>query len=160
MNLYDIAVKMEMDGELYYLELAKNATHPGIKAVFELMAEDEHKHYEIVSNIISGSVKFIEGSSLDMLKSVFAKALESNEVLLMPESAFEAYLKAADMERKSVDFYRDAYERTNSDHEKKLLVELQEEETRHLMMVENLSEYVRKPLEWVESAEFNHMMDY
>jgi rubrerythrin len=64
------------------------------------------------------------------------------------------------MERKSVDFYRDAYERTNSDHEKKLLVELQEEETRHLMMVENLSEYVRKPLEWVESAEFNHMMDY
>lgn len=160
MSLYDIAVKMEIDGEQYYLELAKNATHPGIKAVFDLMADDEHKHYEIVSNLISGSVKFSEGTSLETLKSVFAKALESGESLPMPEHAFEAYTKAADMERRSIDYYRDAYERTHSDHEKKILLELQEEETRHLMMVENLSEYVRRPLEWVETAEFNHMMDY
>ena len=160
MSLYDLAVKMEMDGEQYYLELAQNAVHPGIKAVFELMAADERKHYEIVSNIVSGSVRFMEGTSLDTMKSVFSKALENKESLEMPEHAFEAYNKAADMERRSIDFYRDAYERTNSDHEKKILIELQEEEQRHLMIVENLAEYVRRPEEWVESAEFNHMMEY
>jgi rubrerythrin len=160
MSLYDLAVKMELDGEQYYLELANNATHPGIKAVFELMAADERKHYEIVSNIIAGGVRFKEGTSLETLKSVFAKALESGETLEMPDHAFEAYRKAADMERKSIDFYKDAYERTHSDHEKKILLELQEEENRHLMMCENLAEYVQRPLEWVESAEFNHLMDY
>ena len=160
MSLYDLAVKMEMDGEQYYLELASNAAHPGIKAVFELMAADERKHYEIVSNIVSGNVRFMEGTSLETFKSVFAKALETKETIPMPEHAFEAYLKAAEMEKRSVEFYRDAYEKTNSDHEKKILIELQEEENRHLMMVENLAEYVRRPEEWVESAEFNHLMEY
>ena len=51
MNIYDFALKMELDGEQYYFEQAAKVTHPELRVVLKGLAEDEQRHYRIVQQL-------------------------------------------------------------------------------------------------------------
>ena len=41
MNVFDFAMEMEDNGYVYYSNLARTATLPGLKTIFSSLAEDE-----------------------------------------------------------------------------------------------------------------------
>lgn len=48
MNIFDFALKMELDSEMYYRELAAKAEYQELKVVLDGLADDEQRHYMIV----------------------------------------------------------------------------------------------------------------
>ena len=55
MNVFDFALKMEVDGKAYYEKLAKKTDQPGLKTIFTRLAEDEQKHYDIFQELKAGA---------------------------------------------------------------------------------------------------------
>ena len=55
MNLFDFAMKMELDGKAYYEKLAAETPLTGLKNIFLSLARDEQKHYDAVSRMKSGA---------------------------------------------------------------------------------------------------------
>ena len=51
MNIYEFAMKMEMDGEAYYRELASRTKIPALQKILGMLADDEVGHYKIVKNM-------------------------------------------------------------------------------------------------------------
>jgi len=55
MNVFDFAMKMEVDGKAYYEKLAKKTDLAGLKTIFTRLAEDEQKHYDIFQELKAGA---------------------------------------------------------------------------------------------------------
>ena len=49
MNIFEFAMKMEKDGELFYREMVKKTTNKNLKVLLQLLAEDEVKHYNLLN---------------------------------------------------------------------------------------------------------------
>ena len=72
MNIFDFAMKMELDGKAYYQKLAADTTDSGLKSIFSTLASDEQKHYEIILSIKSGTeLKMIDSTVLEEAKNLF-----------------------------------------------------------------------------------------
>jgi rubrerythrin len=52
MTAYNLALRMELDGEKFYKEQEEKANIDSIKKVFNLLAAEEHKHYLVVKDMI------------------------------------------------------------------------------------------------------------
>jgi rubrerythrin len=61
--------------------------------------------------------------------------------------------------QKSLDLYRELRQETTEEKEIKIYDFLIEQENDHYKVIEQLLEHVRRPLEWVESAEFGVRKD-
>ena len=46
MNIFELAMKLEKEGEQAYRDLAAGTTNEGLKSIFTMLAEDEVKHYQ------------------------------------------------------------------------------------------------------------------
>ena len=46
MNVFDFAIKMELDGKAFYEKLAKGTNIAGLQTIFSRLAADEQKHRE------------------------------------------------------------------------------------------------------------------
>jgi len=49
MNAIDYALKLEKDGKAYYTKQAQCSEDIQLKKLFEMLANDEQRHYEIIS---------------------------------------------------------------------------------------------------------------
>ena len=77
----------------------------------------------------------------------------------MPEQA-ELYQMAIEMERKSVDLYTRLHTETQDSATEALFAFLIREENHHLEIMEDLYQYVNRPNNWVEAAEFGVREEY
>lgn len=62
MDIFNLAIEMEREGEKFYLDQEANTDNYGIKAVCSLLAKEEAKHAEIIKGRI-------EGKEVDLKKS-------------------------------------------------------------------------------------------
>jgi rubrerythrin len=74
----------------------------------------------------------------------------------------DAFRKARDIEKQSMDFYLEKAEKAENESEKKLLKRLAKEEEKHLHIMQNLVAFVSRPEpgNWLENAEWHHLEDY
>lgn len=72
-NLYKMAQDNEKEAEKLYLEKAKEATDENLKKILFHMAEEEHKHFIVLENII----EFVQGPS-DYLENAEFNNLEKD----------------------------------------------------------------------------------
>ncbi len=133
MNAIDYALKLEKDGEAYYTKQAQCSEDIQLKKLFEMLANDEQRHYEIISD---------------------KKCFEIDATNL------EAYEHAVEMEKESVKLYLDQAKQTSEPSEKEILLKLAAEENKHQIILENLMDFVRKGLDWTESPEFSHLEEW
>lgn len=160
MKIYDIAMKMEMEGEEYYIALAEKCSHYGVRMVFLSMANDERKHYKIIREMSDYDGNLEESKVLTHVKSVFSEIKNSIDSFALPKGVVEAYQHAVELEKASIEFYQEYSCKTNEDCERKVFDQLIKEEETHLRVLENLIELVKRPGEWVESAEFGSLIEY
>jgi rubrerythrin len=72
----------------------------------------------------------------------------------------EAYEKAMEAEKEAYTFYEKKAEESESQEEKDILLTFAREERRHYQLLKNVLEFVARPDQWLEDAEYTTMEEY
>ncbi len=160
MNILIYAMQMEKDGEEYYYQLAGQAPNKGLKAILEMLAVEEAKHYQALDRMKTVRPELAETTVLSDARNVFAEIKESGESFDFDLGQIELYRKAQALEQKSVEFYSEKADEVEHDYQKEIFLILAAEEKKHFALLENIIEFISRPKTWLENAEFCHLDEY
>jgi rubrerythrin len=165
MNIFEFAMQMEQDGEKYYQDLAKGCRTDGLRKIFLMLADEEAKHFSFVEQLSNrlGDHRFSESALLDQVKNIFMEMKNSQYPLHHSStSEIDAYRFACNLERKSLDFYKEKAGKATAAPQFQLFLQLAREEAKHLRIMENIVEFVSRPEpgNWLENAEWTHLDEY
>ncbi|MBD3344609.1 MAG: hypothetical protein GF401_06070 [Chitinivibrionales bacterium] len=156
-EIWDFAKSLEREGRDYYVTLAQETSVPELKGVFNQMADEESRHYNLFDEISKkhpangGSEEDILGNARKAFEAISAKFSESAVI----NDSENAYKKALGLEKKSVQYYKDALEKVKASDARDVLGFIIGEEKKHVRIVEEIIRMVRNPKQWVEDAEFS-----
>lgn len=160
MNILIYAMQMEKDGEEYYYQLAEKAPNKGLKAILEMLAVEETKHYKALETMKASRPELIETTVLSDAKNVFAEIKDSDESFDFDLGQIDLYRKAQELEQKSVDFYSEKAGEVEHEFQKEIFLMLAEEEKKHFALLESIIKFISRPQTWLENAEFCHLDEY
>lgn len=166
MNIFDFALKMELDGEKYYRDLAEKTKYDDLKKVLLGLAEDEKRHHEIIQLAQNQTFKYIEADpSLTNIKNVFANQTEfagekKEFIAKIKAEQFDFYQAALIKEHESVELYQKLIVSSENPAAKAICERLIHEEEKHVEVLDNIIEMLNHVNDWVEAAEFNHQDIY
>lgn len=160
MDIFEYAMKMELDGMKFYLELAEKASDKGVKKIFEMLASDENKHYNTIKDMQLNELAMPDTPILNDAKNVFEQMDTGEGEWEFPESEIDLYKEAMRIEEESRDFYSKKSEEMEDPGQREFLVRLAEEEKKHYFLLNNLLTFVQRPQTWIENAEWNHLDEY
>lgn len=164
MNIFEFAMKMEEDGRAFYLDHAKKTTIPDLKSVLIELAEDELKHYNLFKAMRDGQVAEYEEPKqtriLSSVKNVFESLKAQNEELSLRGETRDLWVKAQEIEKKSEDFYREKAAEVDNEKQKDVINRIADEEHRHWVAIENVIQFLDRPQQWLEDAEWSNLEDY
>ena len=161
MNILLYAIEMEQEGEKFYRDQAEINKNNHIHKICISLAEDEKTHAGILQNKLNSLNFELKDTDLNTdYKSLFKEAedikVESKE---MP-SQLDFYRKASEMEKRSIELYKDLLLKTQDMQEKEIFQFLVKQEEQHYELLDGLAEMLRKSEEWVEFAEFGMRDEY
>lgn len=161
-GMWDTAKGIEEQGREYYLELAGKEPDNGIAGVLRKLADEERKHYELFDSMEkrTGISPPAPSGIVTDAKQVFAGLSESFNETAALEDAVDMYEKALALEKKSIDYYGEALDKAGEQQQKEMLSFVRGEERKHERIVQSLLDFVRRPREWLENAEFTHLEEY
>ena len=160
MNIYDFAIQMEKDGEAYYREIAEKTEDIGMKKIFTMLADEEVRHAEVLTEMKSRSPELGETKLLSDVKNIFARMQEEKDYPDINTSQVDMYKKARELEEKSKDFYLEKSNEADDPVYKEVLLKLADEERLHYSILEAIIDFVSRPDSWLENAEFTKLEDY
>jgi len=165
MTVFEFAMKMELDGKSYYEKQADEMTHPVLKKIFGELAGDEERHYQIFKGMSAGKKPEYEAAFktniLATAKNVFQKLSESKAKMDdLPDSVREAWAKALDIEDKSVKFYREQAGKVPESDQKKIWNSIAAEEQKHWIAINHVVDFIDRPKQWLEDAEWSNIESY
>jgi rubrerythrin len=155
MDILNLAVEMETEGEKFYLEQEENNDNYGIKAVCSFLAKEEAKHREIIESKISGSVSELKDGDLKKcIKEIYPEDQQFEiEIKAHPEQ-FDFYRLAMGKEQKSIELYKELLGKSEDEEVKKILLFLIAQEEKHYKLFDEMAQMLRHADEWVEAPEF------
>jgi len=159
MNVYEYAMKVEKDGELYYRELADKTNDAGLKSILTMLADEEVKHYVVFDKMNKKQIIPTQ-PQVDVFssaKTIFQKMREENQTASFSDDQIDFYKSALRSEENSYKFYIEKALMLDDEEQKAIFMRIAEEERQHMVLLENLVEYISFPERWLENAEFNHM---
>jgi rubrerythrin len=155
------AIQMEVDGEQYYLNQAEKNKDNALQHVFELLARSERKHAELLGKVAGQSDL---GSVDDQASAEIANLFSTKDDFVVNPASIpdqvDVYQEALAMEQKSIDLYQGMLQEAPEGHEKKLLAFLVKQEQIHYLLFGELIRLLKRPKDWVESAEFGKREEY
>lgn len=161
MNVFDLAMEMEKDGEKYYLHLAEKTPHSGMKNILGMLAGDEAKHFQILQKLKdSAKADLLSTPILSRSKNIFKQLRDEKNWTDLPASQIDLYKKARDIEIKSFNFYMEKARTNQNPAAQKMFFLIAEEEKRHEFLLDQILQFVSRPQTWLENAEFNHLDQY
>lgn len=162
MNVFDYAMKMELDGKAFYEKLARETNVDGLTTIFNRLAEDEQKHYEIFLALKSQTqaTAMEETTVLDESKNVFEKLVAEKEALGPVTGDLEGYRFAMKLEADSFRLYEDAAAKEQNADVKALLLKIAAEEQKHFEIVQNIYDFVNAPNQYLAWGEFSNLDEF
>jgi rubrerythrin len=161
MNVFDFAIKMEVDGKAFYEKLAQGSSVAGLKTIFSRLAEDEQKHLEVFQSLQAGGqmMAMPDSTALEDAQNVFASFLRT-EGPAIPGGDLEAYRFAMKLEAESFRLYEDAAGKESDTEIKRLLLRIAEEEHKHFSILENIYDFVNAPHQYLAWREFSNLGEF
>ncbi len=164
MNIFEYAMKMEEDGRAFYLEHAEKVSVPELKRILVELAEDELRHYNIIKAMRDGqTTEYKEAEKttiLSTVKNVFESLKADGKELSFRADAKDLWEQAQEIEKKSEDFYRQKAGEVDNETQKLILNRIADEEHKHWVTLENVIQFLDRPKQWLENAEWSHLEDY
>lgn len=155
MNVYEYAMKVEKEGEAYYREMAAKAQNSGLKRIFTMLADEEVKHFNIFKSMMKKEDMDLD--KLDLItdtKTIFQTLTEEKDNVSLDAEHIEYYKDAIAREDNSHDFYATKAQELEDANEKKVFLQIADEEIKHKKVLEEIVIYLQEPADWVASAEF------
>jgi rubrerythrin len=164
MDVFEYAMKMEMDGKSYYEEHAAKMNNPALKQILLELAGDEQKHYIIFKSMRDGVAVKYEPSRdtkiFDRVRNVFEQMKADEGEFAFPADAKDVWIKAREIERETETFYREKAAGLEDKDQQMLLNKIADEEHKHWVTMEQVIKFLDRPSTWLENAEWNHLEDY
>ncbi|MFT5701507.1 MAG: rubrerythrin [Desulforhopalus sp.] len=162
MNVFEFAMQMEKDGEAFYREIAKKTKNVGLQKIFNTLADEEVVHFNTFKKLHEKTtVQASESNILDKVKNIFIEIKDTGGLDMSAETPqTEAYEKALEAEKEAYTFYEKKAEESDDPEEKKILLTFAKEERRHYQLLKNVLDFVSRPDQWLEDAEYAHMAEY
>jgi rubrerythrin len=158
MNVFDFAMKMELDGKAYYEKLSADTADVGLKGIFTRLAEDEQKHYETIQAIKTGiNPEMAESTVLEKTKNLFEVLKGDKSVAATLNKSLDGYQYARKLEADSVTFYEDMAKQEDSPETILLLLRIANEEKKHYNILDNLCDFALAPQYFLEWGEFSNL---
>lgn len=161
MDVYGFAMQMEKDGESYYRECASKTASAGLRGILTMLADAEATHHELFRRMQAreetapGDAALLAG-----VTNVFAEMRRTEGAAGARSSEVELYRKAQGLEQKSWELYEGAARRAASPGERLLFERIAVEERRHFRILEGIIDFVSRPEQWLENAEWHHLEEY
>lgn len=154
MNVFDFAMKIELQGKAYYETLAGSARIPELKGIFTGLAADEQKHYDLLRGLKEGkNWGMADSTMLQQARSVFTDLVGRPEAPQEMQDALGAYLLALKVEAESVRLYEEMAKKEEDPVLVRLYLTLANEEKSHYNILYNICELAKRPgehLPWQE----------
>jgi rubrerythrin len=161
MDIFEFAVRKEKFSEDFYRDLAGRTRNKGLRTIFDMLAGEEAHHRQVIERIKAKiPAKLTETNVLSNAVDVFERMKKGIDKFAFTATDLEAYKKARDMERQSRDFYLQKADELEDNCQKGVFTKLADEEKKHLLLLENIIEFVSRPQQWLENAEFFHLDEY
>lgn len=162
MNVFDFALKMELDGKSFYEELARGTDIAGLRNIFTRLAGDEQKHYEVVLALKAGErpAAMADSNSLEQAKNVFEDLLARKAALGPVKGDLEAYRRAMKLEADSFRLYEEAAGKEALPAIRDLLLRIAGEEHKHFNILENIYDFVNAPNQYLAWGEFSNLGEF
>lgn len=156
MNAYQHAMRMESEAERFYRDLADGISDTTIKNVFNMLADEEVKHFVIFEKM-SKSAELPNISNIDMsakVREIFTDIKGCNRKYTFTDEQASYYEKAAKIEDNAASFYEEKAAEMTDPAQKEAFLAIAREERKHQQIMQNLADFVASPDAWLESAEF------
>lgn len=160
MDILKYAMQMEKDGECFYREISEKTNDKGLQTILTMLADEEVKHYQAIEKMRQDDYQMTETTVLDDARNIFMEMKDRAEGFLPNQEQTELYAKAQEIEKKSRQFYQGQAAQTDKDDQKKLFEQLAKEEQKHYFLLENIIDFISRPRQWLENAEWNHLDEY
>lgn len=155
MGILTNAIKMEIDGEKYYRNLAEMNKDNHLHGVFQKLADDEKDHAHVLKQKEEHQKCTLKkGQTFQKASSVFQSLEEFKSEIKEIPSQIDSYRFALEKEKESIDLYTDLKEKSESSDDKEIYDFLIEQEKDHYKTINSLIDFLTKSEDWVESAEF------
>jgi rubrerythrin len=160
-DVLEIAKTIETEGREQYLWLAESTVNREVAGVFRFLAGEEERHYNMFERMQKNLPVEAPPPSdiLQKAKSIF-KSISVDHMPPRFGDAESSYQKALELEKKSVDFYEKLVEDKTVADQTGVIALILGEERRHVRLMEALMELVKRPKQWLENAEWNHLDEY
>jgi rubrerythrin len=160
MNVFDYAMKMELDGKAFYEKLAEETSQPALRSVFRSMADDEQKHFETFHALKAGTAGAMADSRiLETTRNVFEEMTQDKSLAAMLKSTLDGYETARKVEADSVRFYEDMAAKETDPAKVQLILTIANEEKKHYNILDNLCDFTLAPQNYLAWGEFSNLKD-
>jgi len=161
MNVYDFAIKMELDGRGFYEGLARETRHAGLRGIFLQLAADEQKHQDIFQTLKKEArpETMKASTALEQAKSVFADLLAKKETFA-PAGDLDSYRHAMKLEADSFRLYEGAAKKEQDKGIRELLLLIAGEEHRHYDILRNIYDFANAPSQYLAWSEFSNLEEF
>jgi len=161
MNIFDFAMKMELDGKAYYEKLATDTTDGGLKSIFSNLAADEQKHYDIIQTIKSGTkLKMVDSKVLEEARNLFELLMTDKGIANSLKKSLDGYQHARKIEADSIKLYEEMAKNEDNPEIVQLLLRIANEEKKHFNILDNLCDYVLAPQNYLAWGEFSNLKEF
>lgn len=160
MNIFDFAIKMELDGKAYYEMLSDETTDTGLKSIFSKLAADEQKHCDTIKAIKSGTTwTMTDTTILGEAKNLFEDLMKVKNIAGSLKKSLDGYLHARKIEADSIRFYEDLAKKETNPETKQLFLRIADEEKKHYNIMDNLYDFVLAPQNFLAWGEFSNLKE-
>jgi len=161
MDVYDYAMQLEKDGEKYYRDAANLSKHRGLTRILTMLADAEVVHYDVFKRMKEhASWELPDAAILKDVKNIFVRMREEGDLEGISVSEIELYVKAQGIEKATEDFYREKATQMEDQTEREALLKVAEEENKHYFILQQIIDFVSRPDQWLEDAEWYHLEEY
>ena len=136
MDIFDYAMQMEEQAENFYRQLAQDTANEGFRTIFNMLADEEVKHFNIILEMKTQTPDNISQTNvLSNAKNVFMKMSQQSENLTFEQDQIQLYKKAQSIEEKSREFYLQKAEKVDQQAQKEIFKQLAQEEKNHYFLL-------------------------
>ncbi|MEA5026680.1 MAG: ferritin family protein [Erysipelotrichaceae bacterium] len=162
MTSLEFAINMVLEGEMYYKELALLNKGNVLEVIFNLLAQDEAHHAQVLRHKFNKQEYHLQSNSAIKETDNIFSGLKDFLVKLSDESKKQlaVYDEALKREKESIELYRKFLAEATNKEDSELFEQLIVQEKEHYDIFDNILTLLNRPHDWVESAEFGIREEY
>ncbi|MDA3792819.1 MAG: rubrerythrin [Elusimicrobia bacterium] len=125
--------------------------------MFNYLAGEEAKHRKTFEDMASEKeVSLSNSESIYKVKNIFKEMNKKSSEVDMGNYEGKIYNKALDVEQKSINYYNKISDKGTED-QKGVVEKILAEEKKHYKIIGNIIDFVSRPRQWLDDAEWYHL---